>query len=323
MNDETPAPAAPRSGKLLWFIRITVVLVLGLVLAGAGIYYHLLERRTTGMWFSSAGVRLHFTEEGAGPPVILIHGLAINADLNWRHTGVIDALGDSYRVIALDLRGHGLSRKPIMPMSYGQHMVDDVVRLMDRLHIRQAHVVGYSMGGFVTLNLLDRYPDRLLSAVVCGAGWMSPAEHMGVLDELADSLSAGDGFGPLLRFIEPGGDPAWLKVFLKDAYLRRINQEESIAALVRSLPALAVEEQRLRENSVPVLSIIGSRDPLKPGVDAMTGVLANHEVAVLEDADHSTTLLRAEFPQAIRAWLDRQSHEQPDSALELTRPGIR
>ncbi len=84
---------------------------------------------------------------------------------------VFQRLSRRYRVIALDNRGHGKSDKPYDPAQYGLELVDDVVRLMDHLGIAKAHVVGYSLGGFITLKLALRHPERLLSAAPCGAGW--------------------------------------------------------------------------------------------------------------------------------------------------------
>jgi pimeloyl-ACP methyl ester carboxylesterase len=98
--------------------------------------------------FDSAGVPIYFEDRGAGDPVVLVHGFASNADNNWGVTGWLDLLARSYRVVALDCRGHGKSGKPHDVADYaGTIMEDDVVRLMDHLSIRRALLMGYSMGG--------------------------------------------------------------------------------------------------------------------------------------------------------------------------------
>jgi pimeloyl-ACP methyl ester carboxylesterase len=61
-------------------------------------------------YFDSNGVKIRYVVEGAGEPVLLIHGFTVDLDLNWR--GVIPALTKDYRVIAYDNRGHGKSDKP-------------------------------------------------------------------------------------------------------------------------------------------------------------------------------------------------------------------
>jgi pimeloyl-ACP methyl ester carboxylesterase len=62
--------------------------------------------------FDSDGVRIHYTVEGKGEPVVLVHGLYSSADINWRLPGTIKALAAHYQVISPDVRGHGSSDKP-------------------------------------------------------------------------------------------------------------------------------------------------------------------------------------------------------------------
>ena len=81
--------------------------------------------------------------------------------------------------------------------------------------------------------------------------------------------------------------------------------------MVRALPDLAVEEGDLRRISVPVCSIVGGRDPLRAGVDAMTGLIEDHEVTVLEGADHIRAPRRPELLATLKPFLHQHS---PDRA---------
>jgi len=120
---------------------------------------------------TSDGLKLHYVEDGKGPPVILIHGYTGDADGNWVKNGIFDALARNHRVIAIDMRGHGKSDKPHDPAMYGaDRMPGDVLELMDSLKIRKAHIAGYSMGGGITGQLMARAPDRFLSASFGGSG---------------------------------------------------------------------------------------------------------------------------------------------------------
>jgi pimeloyl-ACP methyl ester carboxylesterase len=125
--------------------------------------------------FDSAKVPVRFIEEGAGEPVILMHGYTLDADDEWVRTGLFAALAGHYRGVALDARGHGRSGKPHDPAAYGPEMGLDIVRLMDHLGIPRAHVVGYSMGSHVVAQLLIARPERFLTATLGGAvgrlGW--------------------------------------------------------------------------------------------------------------------------------------------------------
>lgn len=150
---------------------------LGLVLvlvAGVGTLAYYLTARVPGEYFDSNGVRIHYTVEGAGEPLILIHGLAANADINWRRAGVNAMLRKDFQVIAFDCRGHGLSDKPHEKSQYGLEMVNDVTRLMDHLGVEKAHVAGYSMGGFIALEVAIRHPERVRSVALCASGWKDP-----------------------------------------------------------------------------------------------------------------------------------------------------
>jgi pimeloyl-ACP methyl ester carboxylesterase len=123
-------------------------------------------------FFDAKGVKIHFLIEGTGEPVVLIHGLDSSARVNWQMPGTIDALAKDHQVIAIDLPGYGESDKPADPAAYGEQWVDDVILLLDRLNIRKAHIVGYSMGGMVALKLIAEHPERVISGTLGGAGWL-------------------------------------------------------------------------------------------------------------------------------------------------------
>ena len=158
--------------------------------------------------FISDGVKIHYVTEGTGEPVVLIHGFAANGYANWIMPGVFAKLSKHYHVIALDNRGHGNSGKPHSVDKYGMNMVDDVVRLLDHLKIQKAHIVGYSMGGFITGALVVTHPDRILSATMGGAGWSRAEDNRELVESVAKSLEEGNGIAPLMKALTPPGRPA-------------------------------------------------------------------------------------------------------------------
>ena len=97
-------------------------------------------------FFDSNGVRIRYVEQGQGPAIVLMHGYTGTLDRHFVANGVFANLAKDYRVIAIDLRGHGKSGKPHDPKAYGEEMARDVVRLLDHLKIPRAHVLGYSLG---------------------------------------------------------------------------------------------------------------------------------------------------------------------------------
>ena len=110
--------------------------------------------------FDSDGVRLAFIDEGAGDPVLLIHGFASSVRTNWIDPGWVSLLtGNGFRVIAIDNRGHGESEKLYDRALYSAPlMAEDARRLLDHLGIPRADVMGYSMGARITAFLALAHP---------------------------------------------------------------------------------------------------------------------------------------------------------------------
>lgn len=114
------------------------------------------------MEISVNGIQMAFSEQGQGPAVILLHGFPLDRRM-W--DAQVKCLAEAgFRAITPDLRGFGGTDAP--PGSYSMDlMADDIVGLMDQLDISRASVGGMSMGGYILLNLLERYPQRLSSAL--------------------------------------------------------------------------------------------------------------------------------------------------------------
>jgi pimeloyl-ACP methyl ester carboxylesterase len=155
------------------------------------------ESPTDGQSFQSNGVTIHYSIQGKedGESVILLHG--------WlgRGEGLFDMkfsrslLEDGYRLVVPDQRGHGKSDKPHDDGQYGVEMVSDVVRLMDHLHIERAHVIGYSMGGFVVGKLLVEHPNRIKSAVIGANGGFRSGDYSDFVRAFSEEVAAGKGTG--------------------------------------------------------------------------------------------------------------------------------
>lgn len=107
------------------------------------------------------GISLACDDQGSGPPLILIHGFPLQRKM-W-HPQIQAVTGAGFRLVTPDLRGFGESDAPDGPYSM-EIFADDIVALMDHLAIGQAVIGGMSMGGYVLMNLLDRYPERVAGA---------------------------------------------------------------------------------------------------------------------------------------------------------------
>lgn len=196
-------------------------------------------------------------------------------------------------------------------------MVEDVVRLLDHLKIRKAHIVGYSMGGFITNQVVATHPDRIISATLGGAGWGRLEDRPVFLDDLADSLEKGKGIAPLLIALTPPGHEPPSEEDLKFAnqMLLLTNDQKALAALIRGIPAFAISKETLEKNKVPTLALIGDLDPFKAGVDAMKGVMANLKIVVIPGADHMQTFYSPIFLKSLRAFLE--AHRAQPAAVKV------
>lgn len=128
--------------------------------------------------------------------ILLLHGFASTARVNWINTGWTGALADAgYRVIALDHRGHGESSKFYTPEDYGPDILAaDAIQLLDHLDIPVCDIMGYSMGARITAWLCSTNPERVRKAVFGGMG-AHIFDRRGRYGVIAEALEAEDPDG--------------------------------------------------------------------------------------------------------------------------------
>ena len=122
------------------------------------------------------GISLYYATIGHGSPVVLLHGGLANSDY-WGNQ--IKALAPRHTVIVVDSRGHGRSTRDARPYGYDL-MADDVVALLDTLHIAKADVVGWSDGAILGLDLAIRHPDRVGKVFAFAANTVTSGAQEGV-----------------------------------------------------------------------------------------------------------------------------------------------
>jgi pimeloyl-ACP methyl ester carboxylesterase len=118
---------------------------------------------------TNRGCRIAFDVTGEGPAVLLQHGL-LSRRRTWHDNGFVAALARNHTVVTVDSLGHGDSDKPADPELYRRDArADDLAAVLDTLGIERAHLVGYSMGGWMVTAFAGRHPGRLLSLAI--GGW--------------------------------------------------------------------------------------------------------------------------------------------------------
>jgi pimeloyl-ACP methyl ester carboxylesterase len=243
--------------------------------------------------FTHNGTTIAYLDEGAGDPVVLVHGFASTKEVNWVYPGWIKPLKDAgYRVIALDNRGHGASTKYYETERYHiPEMTKDVIALLDHLKIEKADFVGYSMGARISAYAAAHYPSRVRSATLGG---------MGI--HLVQNVSSGDTVARALeadRFED-----------VKDQVGREFRKfAEQTKSDLKALAALSRSHQRTvpREDAakirVPVQIVVGTKDTVAGSGAELAELIPNSKFVSLEGKDHMRTVGDAGFKNAVIEFL--------------------
>ncbi len=260
-------------------------------------------------FFESSGVRIRYVEQGQGPAIVLMHGYTGTLDRHFIANGVFANLAKDYRVIAMDLRGHGKSGKPHEPSAYGEEFARDVVRLLDHLKIQRAHVLGYSLGAFIAGRVATLHPERLIG-VIYVAGL--PLRDLSFMEPFAQDavkeLESGLPFKSLVMALQPPGSkpPSDDEIRKAVAPLVAANDVKAFAALWRGYKTLAVTDAQLAAVRVPSIVITGSEDINAAGVPELNKLHPQIRTVVVEGAQHGGpegVMRRREFMTTLREFL--------------------
>ncbi len=262
-------------------------------------------------FLDNEGVKIYYEVEGEGPPVILIHGIATSIDGNWKDTNWVNVLKDDYKLILMDCRGHGRSDKPKDPAQYGDHMIDDIIKLLDHLSIKKANFFGYSMGSMLTMELLLRNQELFISAILGGFALSFPGEkERAATKQLIDNWIE----GLKTENIEDIKNPAILRFrqvigAYKDSHLQDF--DALIAALkggnlgpgVSSLPN---DEKReaVKKIKVPVMGVLGSEDLIMGDRTLIAQLVPGACYFQIQGKDHITVVSDPKFHMVVKAFLD-------------------
>ena len=261
-------------------------------------------------FFDSDGVRIRYIEQGSGPAIVLLHGYTGTLDRHFLANGVFANLAKDYRVIAFDLRGHGKSGKPYDATAYGEAMADDVVRLLDHLQVRRAHVIGYSLGAMIAGRLATGHPERLLSVAYVAQTPMRQItpEFERFADESVKELEGDVPFRSLALALQPPGAKPLANEEIRKmvAPLAAANDVKALAALWHGYRGLLTPDSALAAIRVPMIVLIGSEDLNASNVPELVKAHPQIRTVVVQGAQHGGergVMRRPEFMAALREFL--------------------
>lgn len=226
-------------------------------------------------YVDAAGERIHYVERGTGIPVLLIHG-AFSSGTTFLETDFGTLLSERYRVIAPDSLAHGNSDAPTDPELYrARRRASHLAAVLDALAIERAHIVGYSMGGWMASALAAFHPERVASLSIGGwdvvNGMYTPAAIWGLPEITGEILidMARRENPELVTWVEPKDEPA-------------------LAAAIDGMNDLAGLAEGVAHCTAPVTLWIGKDDLYH---DACVGFATAHGIPlILLSGDHISAL---------------------------------
>ena len=278
--------------KIFWFLSIA------LLLSGCATTH-------SGRVATMGGGSLYYEERGKGEPLLLLHGHSLDGhmwDEQWK------PLSRHFRLIRLDFRGYGRSSEQREDLQFCH--VDDVVTLMDSLHIQRAHVVGLSMGAFVAGDMLAMYPERLLTCTLASGGIRSskgPSEPM-------DSAESAKRDSEIAVLKAKGVDQMkseWIEQLMSSGGSHRERMRKPLTQMIQAWSAWQPFHLKQRgQVDVPVLCIRGANELKgKHSRPAELKYTKNGHFVVIEDCGHMLNMERPnEFNRSILEFINSQKY---------------
>lgn len=245
--------------------------------------------------FTHDGLKIAYFDEGdpSGDPILLIHGFASSANVNWVFPGWLKTLGDAgYRVVALDNRGHGASDKPHDSSVYHPpQMAGDAVALLDHLGIAETHLMGYSMGARLSAFLTLANPHRVRSLVFGGLG-IGMVTGVGDWDPIADALVA-----PSLDVVTHDRG----RMFRAFADQTK-SDRQALAACIATLRDL-ISAEDIGRIDVPTLIGVGTKDDIAGSPQELAALMPHATALDIPGRDHMLAVGDRVFKKAVLEFL--------------------
>ncbi|WP_428684131.1 alpha/beta fold hydrolase [Sphingopyxis sp.] len=236
------------------------------------------------------GVRLAWRELGKGSPILLLHGLFSNAEVNWIKFGTAARIAEQgYRVIMPDLRVHGSSEAPQEPDHYPPDvLVHDLQDLVAHLGLSDFDLGGFSLGARTSTRAVvaGMTPKRLILGGMGLAG-------------LAGWQKRGQFFQRVIAEYETAkrGDETWMSIqFLKTMKVDRVAASLLLDSFTDTTPDM------LAALTMPTLVVCGEQDQDNGSADELVAVLPDARLATIPGT-HMSSVTQPELGEAIAAFL--------------------
>lgn len=241
------------------------------------------------MFFSYKGRRIHFTDTGSGEAVVLLHGYLESSEV-WN--GFASRLSSYFRIISVDLPGHGLSDVygEIHSMEF---MADAIKDLIDYLGLNKVFIAGHSLGGYVTLAFLELYSDYLNGyCLFHSQPFADTPEALEKRKREIDIVKMGKKNlmypDNVIRMFAPSNLEKFAFALQKSKDIASLIPGDGIIAVLNGMMIRPSRLSFMEEGRVPCLWILGTMDNYIPCemIQAKVKLPANATVVVLNNSGH-------------------------------------
>lgn len=244
----------------------------------------------------SAFAATYYKEAGKGEPLVLIHAFPTDHRL-WKPQ--LDALSSHFHVIVLDLKGFGSSDKTDGQAVTMTTYADQVAELLDQLHIKKAIIGGESMGGYISLAFLKKYPEKVAGLILSNTTSNADTEEGKIKRETTAADVLTNGTQALINnFMSKALTP--LASDETRAYLLSILKEqtpEGIASATRGMALREDQSEILAKTTIPILILSGDKDTLllPEQSEKMKTLAKNSQFILIANAAHLSNLEQPEI----------------------------
>jgi len=253
-------------------------------------------------------IKVAYTDEGQGTPLVFLHAFPLS-NVMWQPQ--IHALVDSYRVITLDLRGHGESDALLWNFTLDE-FAKDVIGLLDHLNIVQAVFIGLSMGGYTLLSLYRNFPERVKAMVLADTRAQADSQEgkagrraMAQLAHKAGASAIADVMLP--KLLAPTTLQQRPEIVNQVRTMILHTPPEGIIVDLMAMAARPDSTDLLSKITCPTLVIVGEDDIATPVADShyMAKRIAGSTLVTIPGAGHLSNFEQpAAFNQALQNFLD-------------------
>lgn len=251
-----------------------------------------------------------FNEMGEGETIVFLHGFCGSMSY-WDK--IAPVLAKEYHVILIDLRGHGNSSSSYDPFTI-DNMAKDIKEVLESLQVGQFYLFGHSLGGYITLSLVEHYPEKL--------------KGYGLIHSTAfpDSEEAKEGRANSAKSIEKDGIQPFIdglvsKLFSDDSLLnlkkevektREVGYSTNSKAAQQTLLAMKGRPDRhivIKKNNIPVLLVAGDQDKIIPVEKSLSAEGSHIKTKIIAECGHMSMLEKPDtLVEVIREFLQNEKN---------------